>query len=428
MSENTLPRMHIQPEFGWLNDPNGMVHHRGEWHVFYQFNPNAPVHETIHWGHASSPDLVRWKQHPVAFGPTPGGPDSAGCWSGVFFPWLERPAVAYSGVTARTAPSTICVREALDDDLEQWSEPYVVAGTPPEIAAMRDPFCFDWHGRHLAIVGAQLDEVTPAVLLYDVGDPRAWHYLGVWLQRGDTDLEQPYADMWECPQLIVDGDRAALVVSGLSQSGPGPVFAFVGDLTDDAGLPSFRPDAVQLVDESTSFYAPQVATSSDGDLMFGWVTQWDAAAAAATGVCGCLTLPRRVSVHGDRLYSVVDSGLQAYADSAPRTIVQLEHGGSTGLPRCARTQGTADRIKLHGAASEVEIDCPGGIFEVWTDGEVAEVFPAESVPRTLRQTGTESWLLVAVGPLSVEIAELAPPGDATPLQETYADHSEASSA
>ncbi|WP_289231530.1 glycoside hydrolase family 32 protein [Barrientosiimonas endolithica] len=126
-----MPALHIRPDHGWLNDPNGMVHHGGRWHVFFQHNPQRPVHERIAWGHVSSADLVGWDPHPVAFAPEPGGPDRAGCWSGVFLPWLDRPAMAYSGVVDDTHASTVVVREALDDDLDTWAPPYVVATTPP---------------------------------------------------------------------------------------------------------------------------------------------------------------------------------------------------------------------------------------------------------------------------------------------------------
>ena len=54
------PRLHIHPEHGWLNDPNGLCRIDGTYHVFYQYNPAAPVHDDIHWGHFSSPDLVHW--------------------------------------------------------------------------------------------------------------------------------------------------------------------------------------------------------------------------------------------------------------------------------------------------------------------------------------------------------------------------------
>ena len=90
---------HLRPHRGWLNDPNGMTLRDGVWHVFFQHNPAAPEHRRIAWGHAVSDDLANWRLLPVAFGPTPGGPDAFGCWSGVFLPGHERPGVVYSGVT-----------------------------------------------------------------------------------------------------------------------------------------------------------------------------------------------------------------------------------------------------------------------------------------------------------------------------------------
>ena len=141
-----LPRLHIRPGYGWLNDPNGMAHVDGRWHVFFQHNPQAPVHNRIQWGHVSSADLVTWTEHPVAFGPQEGGPDDFGCWSGVFAPGLARPAVVYSGVAASDGQSTVCLRWG-SADLLDWSDPIVVARTPPGVQIMRDPFLFSWGER-----------------------------------------------------------------------------------------------------------------------------------------------------------------------------------------------------------------------------------------------------------------------------------------
>ncbi|KAL3146950.1 hypothetical protein ABBQ38_014919 [Trebouxia sp. C0009 RCD-2024] len=35
------PQFHITPQFGWMNDPNGMFQHGALYHVFFQFNPAA---------------------------------------------------------------------------------------------------------------------------------------------------------------------------------------------------------------------------------------------------------------------------------------------------------------------------------------------------------------------------------------------------
>lgn len=408
---NTLPQLHIQPLAGWLNDPNGIVRRDGRWHVFHQANPKAPVHADIEWGHVSSTDLVTWEHHPIAFRPMPGGPDAAGCWSGVFLPWLTRPAVAYSGLAPGDASTTVCVRESLDDELLRWTDPRVVATTPDEVQEMRDPFCFEWGGRRLAIVGGRLRTGEATVLLYDVADPNAWRYLGVLLHSGELDFEPPHADIWECPQLVIDGDRCWLIVSRWVAGETRDVIAFRGSITDHDGLPSVHITGIEQVDAGDTFYAPQVSVDAgDSPLLFGWIREPDQAAAAASGISGCLTLPRRVHTSGDQMRFVVEEALQRYADGAPAISVQLHSGTTEELPRLSRTRSAgALSVHLTGAHQDIEIGCPSGGFELWTDGEVIEVFPVGAPPVTLRDSGTEQWRISATVPVTLDVRELAPP-------------------
>lgn len=89
------PRFHFTAPTGWLNDPNGVGQWEGVHHLFYQYNPAGGFHGRIHWGHATSPDLIHWTDRPVALEPEP-GPDADGCWSGVLVndhgtrPWSIR--------------------------------------------------------------------------------------------------------------------------------------------------------------------------------------------------------------------------------------------------------------------------------------------------------------------------------------------------
>ncbi|HYE05286.1 MAG TPA: glycoside hydrolase family 32 protein [Planctomycetota bacterium] len=72
------PRFHFTAKRNWLNDPNGLVHCDGVWHLFFQHHADGLRWGPMTWGHAVSPDLVHWTQLEHALRPD----DLGTMWSG----------------------------------------------------------------------------------------------------------------------------------------------------------------------------------------------------------------------------------------------------------------------------------------------------------------------------------------------------------
>ena len=398
------PAFHLRPRRGWLNDPNGMVHRDGRWHVFYQHNPHTPTHTDIHWGHASSADLLGWRHHPVAFAPTPGGPDSHGAWSGAFVPGLERPAVAYSGVVDAGAHSTIVLRWG-SDDLDSWSEPIVVGRTPSDagVDVMRDPFLFSWGGRRWALLGAGMTDDTPAVLVFDCEDILDWRYAGVFLDASAPMLQSPVADIWECPRLDLAADgSAAMLLSVQYRRVLGAVLGAAGRVVDAGGHPRFVPTGANVVDLGDSYYAPQLAQDPSGaaPLVMGWVRE-ASREGETEGVAGCMSLPRRLTVRDDRVLLLPDPVVAGLALGPERTLGAGVHP----LPSGARIElraGTAGQL-VSADPAQAPVSLADGV--TWVDSDVVESYPAGTAPSTRRLRPTPLRLIVAEGG-SATVAEV----------------------
>ncbi len=60
------PAYHLTPEQRWMNDPQRPFFLDGLWHYYYLYNADYPEGNGTEWFHATSTDLVHWKNEGVA--------------------------------------------------------------------------------------------------------------------------------------------------------------------------------------------------------------------------------------------------------------------------------------------------------------------------------------------------------------------------
>jgi beta-fructofuranosidase len=310
-ADPTFPSLHIRPARGWLNDPNGVCRVDGRYHVFFQYNPHAPHHEAIQWGHASSTDLLRWTDEPVALQPREGGVDAAGCWSGCVVDDDGVPTAVYTGVPD-TAQHAQVVLATSDRSLREWQQQGSVMAPPddPAVQDVRDPFVFSHLGRRYAIQGAGHREGRPQILLYGCDNLTAWTELGPLLTFDDPlAAAVAPANIWECPNLVEVDGRWVLIVSQWQWVDGTHLLAGVRYLLGElepagAGL-RFRVSAGGMVDDGPTYYAPQALVEPGRVLLWAWAEELGRSTGqlVAAGWAGVLTFPRELYLDQGRLGS-----------------------------------------------------------------------------------------------------------------------------
>jgi beta-fructofuranosidase len=289
------PQYHFLPEANWLNDPNGLMQWQGQYHLFYQHNPEGAYHGNIHWGHAASADLVHWQHLPIALAPSPDGPDRDGVWSGCAVNNHGVPTLLYTGVF----PQTQCLAWS-DDDLLTWHKlPQPLIAAPPadldivggEYPDWRDPWVWCDSDRWYMLIGSGIHNVGGTALLYESSDLLQWTYLHPIL-IGDSSTAD---EVWECPNLFPLGDRHVLLISTL------PEFRHTYYLTGDYAQQRFHPAIRGKVDHGAYFYAAQTMRDETGRrLMWGWIKEGRSREAQlAAGWSGVMSLPRVLDLRPD---------------------------------------------------------------------------------------------------------------------------------
>lgn len=302
------PRYHFSPEAHWMNDPNGLIYHKGVYHLFYQYYPDAMVWGPMHWGHAESKDLLHWEHREVALAPDSLGYIFSG--SAVFdaqnvsrlgsadqppmlaFFTYHHPELEKQGSNAYQYQG---LAYSLDQgrSWEKYRDNPVVAN--PGWKDFRDPKVFWDEPRQqwvmLLVGGDRLLVYTSSDLLH-------------WEKRSEFGHDRgAHGGVWECPDLFplrLEGesrDRWVLLIS-INPGGPNEGSAtqyFVGDF-DGKAFTTDQQEAL-WIDWGTDNYAGVTYNGlpSDQRIFIGWMSNWNYGQKVPTHPWrSAMTLPREL--------------------------------------------------------------------------------------------------------------------------------------
>lgn len=291
-TEPYRPQVHFSPKEKWMNDPNGMVYYKGLYHLFFQYYPDSTVWGPMHWGHATSKDLIHWQHQPIALYPDSIGyifsgsavVDSANT-SG-FGKDGKTPLVAIftqhdpKGEKANTNTfQTQSIAYSLDEGAT-WTK---YAGNPvvknSGIRDFRDPKVM-WYeeGKKWIMTLATGDRVT----FYSSPNLKAWKKES---EFGKT--VGAHGGVWECPDLFpvdYEGKKVWVLLVSINPGAPNGGSAtqyFVGDFDGNSFTP-FQTDT-KWVDYGPDDYAG-VTWSNTGKrrIFLGWMSNWQYATVVPT--------------------------------------------------------------------------------------------------------------------------------------------------
>ncbi|SRR5579883_2636425 len=316
MTDRYRPLYHFTAPSGWINDPNGLVYVEGEYHLFYQHVPLAPdsaIGEPFvpHWGHAVSPDLIRWTHLPVALHPDGLGAiysgstvvdwrDSSGFFGGR--PGLVAIFTHHNSAGPPHGPEVQSLAYSADRGRTWTSYAHNPVLANPGVADFRDPKVF-WHEPSRRWVMVVVFEKT-RVRFYVSENLRDWTFAS---EFGEN--QGAHGAHWECPDLFelpVDGEsgqtRWVLNLStyhATKTSNRVGMQYFIGDFDGRTFRNANAADTVLSTDQGRDNYAAVTWSDlppADGRrIMIGWMNDWTYARVTPTAPWrGAMTLPREL--------------------------------------------------------------------------------------------------------------------------------------
>jgi len=305
--EQYRPQVHFSPKKNWINDPNGMVYHNGIYHLFFQYHPYSSVWGPMHWGHATSKDLIRWKEEAIAI-----YPDSIGTiFSGSAV--VDKNNTSGFGKNGKAPLVAVFTQhdmkseKAGSNDFQTQSVAYSndngktwikYAGNPvlknPGIVDFRDPKVMWYEPQKKWIMTLATKD---CITFYSSGNLKNWQKESEFGASVGA-----HGGVWECPDLFAmddNGKKVWVLIVSINPGGPNKGSAtqyFVGDFDGNKFTP--YNTNIKWIDYGPDNYAG-ITWSNTGKrkIFLGWMSNWMYANQVPTETWrNAMTVPRELKL------------------------------------------------------------------------------------------------------------------------------------
>ena len=404
--EKHRPVYHHTPQYGWMNDPNGMFYKDGTWHLCYQYNPYGSQWENMTWGHSTSTDLVHWNAEPTAITPDALGTIFSGCCvvdkNNTAGFGKDAIVAFYTSAGASQTQSMAYSTDGGKTFTKYENNPVITSNVPD----FRDPHVF-WNAEAgfwnmILAAGQQMS-------IYSSKDLKQWKH--------ESDFGAEYGNhggVWECPDLMKMKVRGTdkekwMLICNINPGGPFGGSAtqyFIGEFDGHKFTCEDEPTETKWMDYGKDHYATITFDNAPEGRRVGiaWMSNWQYANQVPTkqfrsansiardfglfeynGETYCSVSPAKEmdAVRGQRISS---------PSEACEIVVQLK-----GDAQLTLRNGKGERVVITYDAAEQTID-----FDRRRSGDVSfsEAFPCIVTSPTYGQIKT---LRIFVDRSSIEI-------------------------
>lgn len=278
--EKFRPVYHHTPEYGWMNDPNGMFYKDGVYHLYFQYNPYGSTWGNLSWGHSISTDLVHWTYEgapvmPDAYGMIFSGSAVVDHYNTAGFG--EGAIVAFY-TSAKPSPWGDSQSQSMAYSTDGGKTFTKYTGNPVLVSDkrdFRDPKVF-WYapGKHWVMILAAGQEME----IYSSRNLKEWK------KESSFGAKQgAHGGVWECPDLFelpVEGtdETRWVLICNINPGGPfggNAAQYFVGTFNGKKFV-NESPTETKWMDWGKDHYATVTFNNApDGRVIaLGWMSNW----------------------------------------------------------------------------------------------------------------------------------------------------------